>query len=50
MLPINLNIKINGCSSECVPQESYPIVVLSESVLRESFRCRMKALRMPIQF
>ncbi len=30
--------------------KSYPIVILSESVLRENFRCSMKAPGMPIQF
>ncbi len=29
---------------------SYPIVILSELVLRENFRCRMKVPGMPIQF
>jgi hypothetical protein len=35
----------NGCLVE-----SYPIVILSESVLRENFIYWMKALGMPIQF
>jgi hypothetical protein len=35
----------NMCS-----MESYPIVILSESVLRENLRRSMKAPGMPIQF
>ncbi len=30
--------------------ESYPIVILSESVLRENFRCSMKAPGMPMRY
>jgi hypothetical protein len=36
--------KLKGCSSEYVLMEPYPIVILSESVLRENFRYSMKAL------
>ncbi len=31
--------KLKGCSSEYVLMESYPIVILSESLLRENLRC-----------
>ncbi len=42
--------KLKGCNSDYVLMESYPIVILSESVLRENFKCSMKAPGMPIKY
>jgi hypothetical protein len=42
--------RLKDCSSEYILMESYPIVILSESVLRENFRCLMKAPGMPIRY
>jgi hypothetical protein len=50
MLPINLDIKLMVVVPKGCLVESYPIVILSEYILRENYRCWMKALGMPIQF
>jgi hypothetical protein len=42
--------KLKGCSSKYVLMESYLIVILSESVLRENLRCLMKAPGVPMRY
>jgi hypothetical protein len=49
-LHLKIVYKLKGCSPEYVLMESYPIVILSESVLRENFKCSMKDPGMPIRY